>query len=497
MNLVSNNLQAIIYTALSLFVLYYLQKFLLILYYYIKMRWFFPGPKSVSILGHDITDLRESNLQKLESYVHQYPRMFRIVLAHMIRIVVVCPELIAQIYTQVPDKDPFLLDFIQPYLVNGLLLSSGEIWKRNRRLLTPLFHSKCLVCFCSVFNRAADHLIQVLNQRVGGEVFEFNQLVRLATFESTMNAICSKDCDLQNNLKGHLKERKFLKSLDLFIDQILARIQTLLYLSNAIFYRSHLGKEFLKTCKEMRAIMLEYIVERREDQMTDSHEYNDLLDLIMKSRDEEGNGLSDEEMINELSTFFIAGFETTTGGISFLMYCLCRYPEWQVKCREEILEVVGDSESIEWDDISKFVMVNNCLKESLRLYTPIAFAQRIVDKPVKLDGYTLPKGSLVDIGMQSVHLNPDVWEDPFKFDPNRFSKENFANKHPYSFIPFSAGQRNCIGQHFALAQMKILTIKLLRKYEFGLSPGYEMIRETNTVLTQKGGLKLTVKPVAI
>ena len=495
MKWISNNIPTLIYTAFALFILYYLQKFLISLYYYIKLRWFFPGPKSVSILGHNITDLGESDLQKFESYVQQYPRMHRVVYVHTVRILVSCPELIAQIYTEVLDKDNTFFDLVKPLLGNGLFMSSGEIWKRNRRLLTPLFHSKCLERFSIVFNKTADQLVRVMNQHVGREVFEFNRLVRLATYEATMNTICSKNCDLQNNLKGYDKESRFLDTFDLVLDKLLARLNNLLHLFDTIYYRTKSGKEFLKLCKEMRAIMLEYICERREEQMTDSHEYHDLLDLIMRSRDENGNGLTDLEMVDELSSFFSAGFDTTLGGISFLMYCLCRYPEWQAKCREEILKVLGDRESIEWEDISKFVLVNNCLKESLRLYSPVTLVQRAVNKPVKLDGYTLHKGTMVDIGIQSVHMNPNVWEDPFKFDPNRFSKENLASKHPYSFIPFSAGPRNCIGQHFALTLMKILTIKLLRSFEFTLSPGYEMVRETKAALIQKGGLNLLVKPV--
>ena len=490
-----NNLQALIYTAFTVFILHYLRKVLLFLYTYIKMRCFFPGPKSNSILGHGITDFAENDLRKLELYVQQFPRMHQLVYVHMVRVVVVCPELIAQVFNHVPDKDTFFFDFIKPFLGNGLLISSGEIWKRNRRLLTPLFHSKCLVCFCTVFNKAADHLVQVMNQHVSGEVFEFNQLARLATFEATMNAICSKDCDLQNNLKANLRENRFLEALDLFIELILARLNNVLHIFGSIFYRSQSGKRFLKHCEEMRAVMLEYIIERREEQMAESHDYNDLLDLIMKCRDEAGNGLTDVEMVNELATFFVAGFETTTGGISFLMYCLCRYPEWQVKCREEIQEVLRERDVIEYEDISKFVLVTNCLKESLRLYTPVPLVQRVVDKPLVLDGYTLPKGTLVDIGMQSVHVNSEVWKDPFNFNPDRFSTDNIATKHPYSFIPFSAGPRNCIGQHFAYAQMKILAVKLLKRYEFALSPGYQMIRETKAVLIQKGGLKLTVKRV--
>ena len=489
------NIPALIYTALTVFILYYLKKFLVFLYYHIKLRYFFPGPKTLSIMGHNMTDFGEEDLKKFESYAQQYPRMHRMVYAHMVRIVVACPELIAQIYSQAQEKDRMFLDMMEPILGNGLVTSSGEIWKRNRRLMTPLFHSKCLESFCGVFNKTGDDFVKVLSKFIGKDSFEFNQHVRLATYEATMNTICSRNIKLQNTLKTCAKVGRCLEISDMFADHLFIRFKNIFFFSDAIYYRSRSGKEFLMLCKEMRGIMAEYISERRGQQEEESREYNDLLDLIMKSRDENGNGLTDVEMIDELGTFFIAGFETTTCGISFLLYCLCRYPEWQVKCREEIRDVLGDRDTIEWEDIPKFVCLNNCLKESLRLYPPVVMVQRVVDEPLTLDGYSLQKGAMIDIGIQSVHMNPTVWEDPYRYDPNRFNKENLDTKHPYSFIPFSAGSRNCIGQHFALTEMKILTIKLLREFEFSLTLGYELIRETKSVLTQKGGLPLIINAV--
>ena len=483
-----------LYLFLGILVIFYISKFIRFVFHYINLRYFFPGPIPLSFFGHGIVDFGEEDLKKLESYVEKYPRMHRIIYGPIIRILIASPELISQIYTQVPAKDRLFMDTVIPLLGNGLIMSSGDIWKRNRRLLTPLFHFKCLEGFSSVFNKAGDHFVVVLKAFTDC-TFEFNRLARLATFESTMNSICSKDCDLQNNLHLYPIESKFLVSLDLFAQQLLSRFKNYLYFVDRIYYSSQSGKQYLDNCKEIRNLMMTYLHERRQEQTDFHREHNDLLDLIMKSRCEDGTGLSDEEMIDELTNFFVAGFDTTTCGISFLMYCLCRYPEWQEKCREEIMRVLGDCQFVTLRELPQFSLLTMCLKESLRLYSPATLVQRVVDKPVNLDGYILPKGTGIDIGIQSVHLNPTVWKDPFKFDPYRFEKENMETKHPYSFIPFSAGPRNCVGQQFALTEMKILIIKLLKSYKFSLSPGYRMIRETSTVLTQKGGLTLTIIPV--
>ena len=129
-------------------------------------------------------------------------------------------------------------------------------------------------------------------------------------------------------------------------------------------------------------------------------------------------------MIDELTNFFTAGFDTTTCGISFFMYCLCRYPEWQDKYREEIMRVLGNCQNITLTELPQFNLLTMCLKESLRLYSHVTLVQRVVSKSLDLDGYTLHKGTGIDIGIQSVHMNPTVWKDPFKFDPYRFEKGN-------------------------------------------------------------------------
>lgn len=493
-----SHLPTLLYTLVVLFFLYYLHKIVLYLYHYIRIRCFFPGPKLVNIFGHDIRDLGEDDIRKFENYVQEYPRMYRMIYGHLARVVVACPELVAEIYKHAPDKDPLFLDLVKDWLGNGLVMSSGEIWKRNRRLLTPLFHARHLENFCEVFNKSGENFVQVCAQYIDGDkVFEFTPLARRATFEATINSICSAKSEIQLKFESCDKEKKYLQLLDSLSIALLQRFAKTIYLFDFIYFRSQAGKEYLKLCQDVKDLMGSYIRERKENEKRDceKREYPDMLDLIMKSRDEQGNGLSDEEMIDELNTFFAAGFDTSTSGLSFFMYCLCKHPEWQDKCREEINSVLGDRSSIEWEDVPKMVCVTNCLKETLRLYGPAIFVQRILRAPLKLDGWTLPEGSMIDISITSVHFNPTVWDDPTRFNPDRFSRENMENKHPYAFIPFSAGARNCIGQHFSLTEMKILICKLLREYEFGLQPGYTMVRETKSITFPKGGLPLTIKAV--
>ena len=164
-------------------------------------------------------------------------------------------------------------------------MSAGDIWKRNRRLLTPLFHFKCLEEFCAVFNKAGNNFVVVLKSYTGC-TFEFNKLARLATFESTINFICSKNSDLLNSLHLYAIESKFLVSIDLLARQLLSRFSNYIFFVDRIFYSSQSGKQYLDNCKEIRNLMVKYLYDRRQEQTEFHREHNDLLDLIMKSRDE-------------------------------------------------------------------------------------------------------------------------------------------------------------------------------------------------------------------
>uniref|UniRef100_A0A667Z341 Cytochrome P450, family 4, subfamily T, polypeptide 8 n=1 Tax=Myripristis murdjan TaxID=586833 RepID=A0A667Z341_9TELE len=151
------------------------------------------------------------------------------------------------------------------------------------------------------------------------------------------------------------------------------------------------------------------------------------------------------------------GHDTTASGISFILYCLACNPEHQQMCRDEITE-----------DLSKIPYTTMCIKESLRLYPPVPGIARKITKPLTFfDGRTAAAGhcSLVGTSVYGIHRNATVWENPNVFDPLRFLPENVSSRSPHAFVPFSAGPRNCIGQTFAMNEMKVVIALTLRRYQ--------------------------------
>nr|KAF6443433.1 cytochrome P450 family 4 subfamily B member 1 [Molossus molossus] len=188
--------------------------------------------------------------------------------------------------------------------------------------------------------------------------------------------------------------------------------------------------------------------------------------------------------------------DTTTSGISWFLYCMAQYPEHQHRCREEICEILGDRDTIQWDDLGKMTYLTLCIKESLRLYPPVPQVYRQLSKPVNfVDGRSLPEGSLVSLHIYALHRNSAVWPNPEVFDPLRFSSENVTGRHPFAFMPFSAGPRNCIGQQFAMNEMKVVTALCLHRFEFAPDPMRPPIKLLQLVLGSKNGINLYLKPL--
>ncbi|KAM4722928.1 cytochrome P450 4B1-like [Rhinophrynus dorsalis] len=170
----------------------------------------------------------------------------------------------------------------------------------------------------------------------------------------------------------------------------------------------------------------ESIKHEKELEKIQQKRHLDFLDILLFAKDENGHGLSDEDLHAEVDTFMFEGHDTTTSDISRILYCMAKYPEHQQKCREERRQVLGNRQTMEWGDQGKIPYTTMCVKESLRMYPPVPAVAQTLRKP-----FTFFDGRSV----------PAVWEDPEVFDPLRFSPEKSVNRHFHAFLPYAAGPR--------------------------------------------------------
>ncbi|XP_072169465.1 cytochrome P450 3A6-like [Diadema setosum] len=176
--------------------------------------------------------------------------------------------------------------------------------------------------------------------------------------------------------------------------------------------------------------------------------------------------LSDSEMIAQAITFFVAGYDTTGSLLIFSSYLLALHPDVQEKLITEIDELLPSSDDVGYTTVSKLPYLDNVICETLRYFPPAALADRICSETFTYNGVTVERGTQVAIPIYTIHHDPELRPEPEKFDPDRFTKERREKRHPFAWIPFGAGPRNCIGMRFALMEAKVALVRVLQKYRF-------------------------------
>ncbi|KAI8579674.1 hypothetical protein K450DRAFT_240971 [Umbelopsis ramanniana AG] len=202
----------------------------------------------------------------------------------------------------------------------------------------------------------------------------------------------------------------------------------------------------------------------------------DLLTLMMEAGngDDQHEPLTSEELRDELVLFFIAGHDTTSNTMTAALYFLAANPDIQTKARREVLGVLGDEPLDAWptvDQLKEFPYLTKIMKESIRLAPPVsALLVRDTTVDTELNGVVIPKGTLVKVDVLSLHYNANLWKDPTKFDPERFTDGGELDSMPsaYAYLPFGGGSRQCIGMNFSLAEQRVALSSILRKYELSL-----------------------------
>lgn len=188
-----------------------------------------------------------------------------------------------------------------------------------------------------------------------------------------------------------------------------------------------------------------------------------MMDTLLQAQRQ---GLIDDEgIIEETDTFTFAGHDTTSSAISFIVLLLAHHPEAQDSIFDEIRSIADTADELSIDDFSKFEYLDRVIKESMRIYPPVTFISRKLSEDFQHDGFVQPKGTRVNIHIFDVHRDPLIFPDPEKFDPDRFLPENYASRSNFAFIAFSAGMRNCIGQRFAMLELKMVVTKLVWNFK--------------------------------
>ncbi|NXG47831.1 CP4B1 protein, partial [Psilopogon haemacephalus] len=466
----------------------------------IKAMEVFPGPPRHWLYGHNHLVIVDKLLHQLvswgEEYPYAFPRWFGPALPSL---VVHHPEYAKTILAQTDRKSDVPYKFLIPWIGEGLLTSSGAKWFQHRKMLTPAFHYDVLKSYAPLMSDSVKVMLDKWEKKITeSRSVELFEDVSSMTLDSIMKCAFSykADCQTQSDSDYYIRAVFDLSYL------ISERIRNFSY--KDVFYGlTSQGREFQDVC-ELAHSHTDKVIKERKMLLSNEKELGkiqkkrhlDFLDILLCAKDANGVGLSDDDLRAEVDTFMFAGHDTTASGISWLFYCLSLHPESQQRCREEIQGILGDRDSVEWEDLGKMTYSTMCIKESLRLFPPVPTVSRYLTKPITFfDGRSLPAGLQVGVNIFGIHRNRDVWQDPEIFDPLRFSPENSSQRHSHAFLPFSAGSRNCIGQQFAMNELKVALALTLLRFELYPDPSKPPALIPQIILRSSNGIHLHLKKI--
>ena len=460
-----------------------------------------PAPEHHWLLGHLHTfpGLTAGGLQWHQNATVRFPRYYLFMAGPANTAVLVNhPETSKKVAAALGSKQmegsASVYRFLKPWLGDGLIVSSGAKWHRNRRLLTSGFHFDILRQYIRVYNDCADLLLNNIAKYAVemGKSMDIFKPIGLCTFDIILQCAFSIHVDVQN-LENELE---YHKSVSFMSRQVMERCFKPLVFYDILYALTGNGRRFARDCQYSHRFADDIIAKRKATLDTDDAalrrgKMTDFLDILLLARDDEGRGLTDVEIRNEAETFLFAGHDTTKSAISWCLYNLAKHPEIQSRARDEVDAILQGrtDRRIHDDDMTSLEYLTRCIRESMRMHPPVPIIGRTLDTPLEIDpGKVIPAGTKVTTMIYNLHHNPEVWPDHMTFDPDRFLPKNMKHMDSHAFMPFSAGSRNCIGQHFAMNQIRTLVARVLDRFEMRTDPEREAILHPDIVMRSVDGM---------
>lgn len=392
------------------------------------------------------------------------------------------PDLIEQLLVKRTDvfvKTRLDKRVLKPLIGTGLLTADGDQWRWQRKLASPLFRPNDALSYVPAMTAAASE--QIARWRASGatHVAPIDRDMTETTFAVIARTILAgidekQGAEIQRT--GHA-----------YIKPIMWSVASALMLTPERWW--YPGKhQMQRAAAENRAIVQHLLNKRRAS----GSEGDDLVARMLQARNPDtGAPMSDDELVDNLGTFLLAGHETTAKALTWTIYLLSRAPAWQQRVRDEVQSVTG-GQAVSADDIASLMLTQRVIKESMRLYPPVPAMTRVNKTPTELGGITLPEPCLIVVPVFAVHRHRTMWDDPDKFDPDRFLPDREAKMLRTQFMPFGAGPRVCIGASFALVEATAVLATLLQSARFDWDGKHLPEPISRVTLHPRGGMPVQV-----
>ena len=365
---------------------------------------------------------------------------------------------------------------------NGLLLSEGDFWRRQRRLAQPAFHRQRIAGFAKVMADATEAMLEEWRPSARrGEPLNISAEMMRLTLSIVGSALFSTDLSRDTDTIG--------RSLAVAREHLIRRMWQPVRLPISIPTRRN--RNYLRAIRAADAVIYGMIAERRR-RPADAADTDDLLTMLMRARDEEtGEAMSDKQLRDEAMTIMVAGHETTALALSWAWYLLSQHAEVERKLHAELAATL-DGRAPTFEDIPELKYTTMIIEEAMRLYPPAwVIARRAVNDDC-VGGYRIEANSEVILLPYVTHRHPDFWENAEEFEPARFSPERSEGRPRYAYFPFGGGPRQCIGNNFAMMEATLVLATVAQKYRLRLVPGHPVEPEPSVTLHARHGIKMTL-----
>jgi cytochrome P450 len=360
------------------------------------------------------------------------------------------------------------------FLGEGLLTNEGSGWLRQRRLCQPAFRRERMASYGHTMAAYTEEMLATWRD---AEVREIHQEMMQLTMRIVAKVLFSVEVkEDTERVAGALNVlMRHTSGGRMILPPILRHlpVPALMRVKRAV--------------RELDEIVNRIIRQRRAR----GRDTGDLLFMLMSARDEDGSGMTDRQLRDEVLTFLLAGHETTAVSLSWTWYLLSQHPGVEQKLREELNQVLG-GRTPQLEDLHRLVYTDKVVKESMRLYPPAWSLARTVAKAIELAGYKLPVGSNVVMSPWILHRDPRFFEHPERFNPDRWTADAAEHLPKFAYFPFGGGPRLCIGASFATMEANLLLAAIAQRFRLRLVPGHPVAALPSITLRPRHGMRMSI-----
>lgn len=341
-------------------------------------------------------------------------------------------------------------DFLRPLLGDGIFVSEGELWARQRRLLAPEFKPNAVHRFLPVLVESIEAIFEEWDKSGEGALRNFSDDMMRLTLWGVGGALFNTGFRAEAEQIGH--------ALEVCLEQGTLYMMTMGFLRPWMPTPGNLKAR--RAEQELNSIVRALIAKSRAE----GGRGGDMLSRLLMAKDEEtGAMMSDQQALDEVKSLILAGHETTSLALSWAFYLLSRHPDVLARLVEECTRVLGGRRPTV-EDVPKLEYTRMVFLETMRLYPPVPAVTRVARETDSFDGIEVPAGERVAVSIYVTHRHPEFWPDPERFDPERFASSREASIEPGSYAPFLIGRRVCVGEHFAMLEGVLALAMIAGRY---------------------------------